>query len=43
MIHCMFLKFQNSVAFVLSLAQMSLFVIYPSKSKNKESTQKKAE
>ncbi|KAG6800640.1 sugar transporter SWEET1 [Apis mellifera caucasica] len=42
-INNVFIIFQNSVAFVLSLAQLSLFVIYPSKSKNKESTQKKAE
>ncbi|OAD55537.1 Sugar transporter SWEET1 [Eufriesea mexicana] len=36
-----FIIFQNSVGFVLSATQMSLFVIYPSKSKDKVTSQEK--
>ncbi|XP_043579108.1 sugar transporter SWEET1 [Bombus pyrosoma] len=40
-INNVFIIFQNSVGFVLSVAQLSLFVIYPSKSKGKASSQEK--
>lgn len=40
-INNVFIIFQNSVGFVLSVAQLSLFVIYPSKSKGKASGQEK--
>ena len=40
-INNVFIIFQNSVGFVLSVAQLSLFVIYPSKSKGKTSSQEK--
>ncbi|XP_033354239.1 sugar transporter SWEET1-like [Bombus vosnesenskii] len=40
-INNVFIIFQNSVGFVLSVAQLSLFVIYPSKSKDKASSQEK--
>ncbi|XP_003394496.1 sugar transporter SWEET1-like [Bombus affinis] len=40
-INNVFIIFQNSVGFVLSVAQLSLFVIYPSKSKGKASSQGK--
>ncbi|CAL7935121.1 unnamed protein product [Xylocopa violacea] len=38
-----FIIFQNSVGFVLSLSQMSLFVIFPSKSKGKTISEEKIE
>ncbi|XP_071856291.1 sugar transporter SWEET1 [Bombus fervidus] len=40
-INNVFIIFQNSVGFVLSVAQLSLFVIYPSKSRGKTSSQEK--
>lgn len=38
-----FIIFQNTVALILCVAQLSLFVIYPSKSKDKSASQEKTD